>query len=85
MNKELTVKCPSCKKSFSYYQSENRPFCSERCKLIDLGHWFKETYRVPLKVDEELNTSVNEEGIDDESIEESPSDFQENSEDEDYS
>ncbi len=35
-----TVKCPTCSKAV-LYSSENpfRPFCSERCKLIDLGEW----------------------------------------------
>ena len=37
--KALTVECPECKKKFNYYISEFRPFCSERCKLIDLGQW----------------------------------------------
>jgi endogenous inhibitor of DNA gyrase (YacG/DUF329 family) len=27
--------------------SEFRPFCSERCKMIDLGEWASETYRLP--------------------------------------
>lgn len=49
MNKILRVKCPQCATIFSYYDSEFRPFCSERCKLIDLGHWFEESYRVPEK------------------------------------
>ena len=49
MNKLLKVNCPQCDKKFPYYESEFRPFCSERCKLIDLGHWFQESYRVPLK------------------------------------
>jgi endogenous inhibitor of DNA gyrase (YacG/DUF329 family) len=26
-----------------------KPFCSERCKIIDLGNWISETYRIPLK------------------------------------
>ena len=49
MNKLLKVKCPQCSTEFSYYESEFRPFCCERCKLIDLGHWFEESYRVPDK------------------------------------
>ena len=49
MKKVLQVKCPKCKKEFNYYKSEYRPFCSERCKMIDLGHWFEETYTVPSK------------------------------------
>lgn len=44
MNKELKVKCPMCKSSFDYYSSEFRPFCREKCKMIDLGNWFNEAY-----------------------------------------
>lgn len=49
MNKILKVKCPQCDTIFDYYKSPQRPFCSERCKLVDLGHWFHESYRVPTK------------------------------------
>ena len=49
VNKNLKVKCPHCEETFSYYESEFRPFCCERCKMIDLGHWFNETYSVPSK------------------------------------
>ena len=38
MKKELVVKCPQCKKSFKYYSSEFRPFCADKCKMIDMGH-----------------------------------------------
>ncbi|MDQ3260928.1 MAG: DNA gyrase inhibitor YacG [Burkholderiales bacterium] len=42
------VICPQCGKS-SVFSSGNpsRPFCSQRCKLIDLGAWANESYRVP--------------------------------------
>ena len=46
MEKELVVKCPHCKKSFKYYTSDFRPFCSDKCKMIDMGHWFDESYVV---------------------------------------
>ena len=49
MNKLLKINCPQCEKVFYYYESEFRPFCCERCKMIDLGHWFEESYRVPSK------------------------------------
>ncbi len=45
--KKLQVKCPHCKTEFSYHASEFRPFCSERCRMVDLGHWLEESYRVP--------------------------------------
>jgi endogenous inhibitor of DNA gyrase (YacG/DUF329 family) len=45
--KPLKVKCPHCKKEFEYYSSDFRPFCTERCKMVDLGHWLEESYTVP--------------------------------------
>lgn len=43
-----SVACPRCGK-LSPFTAENkwRPFCSERCKMIDLGAWAAESYRVP--------------------------------------
>jgi endogenous inhibitor of DNA gyrase (YacG/DUF329 family) len=41
------VKCPRCGKEIEYYESEFRPFCSERCKLIDFGAWADEEYNLP--------------------------------------
>lgn len=52
------VKCPQCKEKFNYYDSEFRPFCSEKCKMIDLGHWLNESYSVPSQgplSEEEIN------------------------------
>ena len=42
----LKVKCPNCKKQIQWEQNKWRPFCSERCKMIDLGTWAKEDYRI---------------------------------------
>ncbi|CBW25518.1 conserved hypothetical protein [Halobacteriovorax marinus SJ] len=55
--RKLEVKCPHCKKKFNYYEGEFRPFCSERCKMIDMGHWLNEGYTVPVKgnLDAELD------------------------------
>jgi len=44
--KKINVKCPHCKKEFNYYDSSFRPFCCEKCKLIDLGQWLSEGYTV---------------------------------------
>jgi len=41
------MKCPTCHKETEYSDNPYRPFCSERCKLIDLGKWAGEEYRVP--------------------------------------
>ena len=51
VRKEIVVQCPSCNKKFSYYESEYRPFCGERCRMIDLGHWLQESYSVPIEED----------------------------------
>ena len=52
--KFLEVDCPNCKKKFNYYSSEFRPFCTEKCRLIDLGQWLTESYSVKAeKVTEE--------------------------------
>lgn len=42
------VPCPRCGKPAIYAPSNpSRPFCSERCRLIDLGAWASEDYRIP--------------------------------------
>jgi endogenous inhibitor of DNA gyrase (YacG/DUF329 family) len=41
-----TVRCPICKKEVPLTAPE-MPFCSERCRLIDLGKWSDEEYRIP--------------------------------------
>lgn len=44
----LKVKCPTCGKEIEYRQDNPwRPFCSERCKLIDLGEWASDSYVIP--------------------------------------
>jgi endogenous inhibitor of DNA gyrase (YacG/DUF329 family) len=46
--KPKLVTCPNCKKQSEYSASNHfRPFCSERCKLIDLGDWANENYKIP--------------------------------------
>lgn len=41
------MKCPTCGKPVEWKDNPFRPFCSERCKLVDLGRWVSEEYRVP--------------------------------------
>ncbi len=41
------VKCPNCEKKTEYMGNEFRPFCSERCKLIDFGAWADGEYALP--------------------------------------
>lgn len=43
----MTVHCPICRRPVRWEGSPWRPFCSERCRRIDLGNWVSEEYRVP--------------------------------------
>ncbi len=49
----MTVKCPRCGTETAYEGNSFRPFCSERCKLIDLGGWIEGSYRISSKVKDE--------------------------------
>jgi len=42
----VKIKCPVCKKYAVWADNPWRPFCSERCRTLDLGKWFDEDYRV---------------------------------------
>lgn len=44
--KRLKVKCPTCKKVGEWFEGAYGPFCSRRCKLIDLGKWFSEEHAI---------------------------------------
>jgi len=46
MMKKITITCPTCKKEAKRDDNPFRPFCSERCRLIDLGKWASEEYRI---------------------------------------
>ncbi|MDD2758761.1 MAG: DNA gyrase inhibitor YacG [Methylomonas sp.] len=44
----ITVACPSCKKPVRWAAEQTfKPFCSQRCKLIDLGDWATEAHKIP--------------------------------------
>ncbi|HYN27455.1 MAG TPA: DNA gyrase inhibitor YacG [Burkholderiales bacterium] len=52
------VNCPRCGAAAPWNEANAyRPFCSERCKLIDLGQWASEGYRIP---QEEADTGKSE-------------------------
>ncbi|WP_281648539.1 DNA gyrase inhibitor YacG [Parendozoicomonas sp. Alg238-R29] len=43
-----TVKCPQCQKQVEWKpDNKYRPFCCERCRLIDLGAWAAEEHKIP--------------------------------------
>ena len=51
----MNVICPTCKKNTEYnLTNKYRPFCSEKCKLIDLGAWASEEYNIPGEVNEKF-------------------------------
>ena len=39
MKRKTRVKCPTCGKAGDWFAGKHGPFCSHRCKLIDLGKW----------------------------------------------
>ena len=42
-----TLNCPRCGKLATWEDNDYRPFCSERCKMIDLVAWANEEYSLP--------------------------------------
>jgi endogenous inhibitor of DNA gyrase (YacG/DUF329 family) len=48
MSPTLRVSCPTCRREFIWSEAMRwRPFCSERCRLIDLGAWLEERHAIP--------------------------------------
>lgn len=57
----LKVKCPTCDKDVVWQAANSfRPFCSERCKLIDLGDWAEENHKIsqPMQSQEPLSEEM---------------------------
>ena len=54
------VKCPTCGKKAEFSGNEYRPFCSERCKLLDFGAWADEKFTVPVENQEFTEEDLNE-------------------------
>jgi hypothetical protein len=63
------VKCPTCGRETEYTGNEYRPFCSERCQLLDFGAWADEEFALPaeteslseedlVKIEHELNEKM---------------------------
>jgi hypothetical protein len=42
----MHIVCPICKKKTTWEENPWKPFCSERCRLIDLGKWVSEEYKI---------------------------------------
>jgi len=47
------IRCPTCHSEFDITQTPAMPFCSERCRLIDLGKWLDEEHGIATTDDEE--------------------------------
>ncbi|MGE5299593.1 MAG: DNA gyrase inhibitor YacG [Acidobacteriota bacterium] len=56
----MKIRCPVCREWTTWEENPHKPFCSKRCKLIDLGAWASEEYRVPGKKEEEEDETRNE-------------------------
>jgi uncharacterized protein len=48
------IPCPTCRQKGAWFATPFGPFCSERCKMVDLGRWLGEDYRIasPLTVED---------------------------------
>jgi endogenous inhibitor of DNA gyrase (YacG/DUF329 family) len=56
LKKAKIVLCPTCGNASEYSPANPwRPFCRERCKLIDMGAWASESYRIPENNPQEPN------------------------------
>jgi len=67
------VRCPTCKQSVEP-GARFRPFCCERCKLIDLGRWLDGSYAIPGEPasDEELSEDLLSQDLQDQHAPEDP-------------
>ena len=60
----MKVNCPTCSKSVIWNEcSKFRPFCSDRCRLIDLGLWADEQHKITEKLDRSMPDEIDVEAI----------------------
>ena len=59
------MRCPTCNKETPGAGNPHRPFCSERCKMIDLDNWLSERYRIASPIDVETMEAEFQSGADD--------------------
>ena len=58
MGTSATLRCPICERQFDPAASRAMPFCTDRCRQIDLGRWLREIYSVPVeRKDEDDDTA----------------------------
>jgi endogenous inhibitor of DNA gyrase (YacG/DUF329 family) len=58
------MRCPICKQNITWEGNAFRPFCSERCKMIDLDNWLEGRYRVPAPLDPDEENAEEETSTD---------------------
>ncbi|MBI1246432.1 DNA gyrase inhibitor YacG [bacterium] len=62
------LRCPTCGHEFESKYTVAMPFCSERCRQIDLGKWLDEEQSIPVDIEKHLEEQANRaanESIDD--------------------
>jgi endogenous inhibitor of DNA gyrase (YacG/DUF329 family) len=62
-----TFECPICKKAITVAHKKDapyRPFCSRRCKMVDLGRWLNGTYTIAEPLESDDLEQASEEGDD---------------------
>ncbi len=64
MANATTFPCPRCQKPSVWQDNPSRPFCSERCKLIDLGAWANEDYKIATRTAPDLTDANNNDDSD---------------------
>lgn len=52
-----TLRCAICEREFDPNDSPALPFCSERCRMVDLGRWLDEDYRMPIEREDDPDES----------------------------
>lgn len=57
------MRCPVCNREFDKCASSALPFCSERCRTIDLGRWLGESYSLPVVPDPEADELTDEPNV----------------------
>jgi endogenous inhibitor of DNA gyrase (YacG/DUF329 family) len=62
----MVMKCLICGRETVYQGNPFRPFCSERCKLIDLDNWLAGRYRIPISSENRESKSSAPVPVDDE-------------------
>ncbi|HEY4484865.1 MAG TPA: DNA gyrase inhibitor YacG [Nitrospiria bacterium] len=53
----MKISCPICRAETHWEDNANRPFCSERCRLTDLGAWASDKYRLEQNLKPESSSS----------------------------